>query len=173
MYDNRGTGGTDGIYPPALQGPVGIIDNPLALTTASEGKTTHYLDYLLSLTSGGFVATQIYDKRDDIPVFQDTRSFPHRQSTLSYKCKAGVLFSQLYRFERRSTSMRAFLDRSEKYFRKMVKNSYSPLGLFKQVRAFTAFSPSKGSWAVAFRKLVLRLKDLFPPRRDSYVFDTP
>ena len=159
------------IYPPSLRGPAGIIDNPLELTTASEGSTAHYLDYLLSITPGGFIATRVYDKRDDLAVFRNTRSFPHRLSTLSYKCKAGVLFSQLYRFERRSSSMGAFLDRSERLFRKMVGNNYTPAKLQSQVKAFSAFSPSKGSWAVAFRRLTARLRDVLPLRR--HVFTTP
>jgi hypothetical protein len=141
---------------------VGIIENPLELTTASEGRNTHYLDYHLSISRRGFIETRIYDKRDDIPVFKNTRNFPHRKSTLSYKCKAGVLFSQLYRFERRSTGMQVFLDRAERLFRKMVDSNYTPAGLHRQIKAFTAFSPSKGSWAIAFRKLTARLQDVLP-----------
>ena len=164
LYDNREAGGSDGIYPPSLAGPTGIIDNPLELTTASEGRTVHYLDYNVKLSDRGFISTKVYDKRDDNLVFAQNRSFPHRLSTLSYKCKAGVLFSQLYRYERRSTSMRAFLDRSELLFRKMVENNYTPANLHRQIRAFSAFSPSKGSWQVAFRKLTRRLQDVIPPR---------
>ena len=116
LYDQRGEGGSDGIYPPVLQGPRRLIPMPLELTSACEGTSAHYLDYMISFNKGGFLQSCIYDKRDNSIHFQNTRSFPHRQSTLSYKCKAGVLFSQLYRFERRSTTMSAFLERSETYF---------------------------------------------------------
>ena len=65
LYDNREAGGSDGIYPPSLAGPTGIIDNPLELTTASEGRTVHYLDYNVKLSDRGFISTKVYDKRDD------------------------------------------------------------------------------------------------------------
>jgi hypothetical protein len=66
-----------------------------------------------------------------------------RASALSYKYKAGVMHSQLHSFDRRSTSMRAFLERTETYFRKMAGNHFTSASLFRQVKAYAACSPSK------------------------------
>ena len=169
LYDDRATGGSDGIYPRTLQGAVRIINMPLELTNASEGCSVHYLDYRVSLDpKSGLLVSKVYDKRDDNPLFLDQRSFPHRASALSYKCKAGVMHSQLHRFDRRSTSMRAFLERTGAYFRKMhmAGSHFTPAGLFRQVKAYAAFSPTKGSWLVALKKLRRRLGDLLPKTRD-------
>ena len=76
------------------------------------------------------------------------------------------MHSQLHRFDRRSTSMRAFLERTEAYFRKMAGNNFTPASLFRQVKAYAAFSPTKGSWLVALKKLRRRLGDLLPKMRD-------
>ena len=47
----------------------------------------------------------------------------------------------------------------------MVANNYTPVNLHRQIRAFSAFSPTKGSWSAAFQKLTRRLQDVLPPRR--------
>ena len=104
------------------------------------------------------------------------RSFPHRQSALSYKCKAGVLGSQLHRFNSRTTSMSAFLDRAEKFFRKMAGHHFTPRSLFKQVEHFRSFSPTKGSYMVVLRKLRKRLRDILPTHKPfvrQSAFGTP
>ena len=49
LYDERDYGGTDGIYTSKLQGPMGIIDQPLNLQLRDRGLDVPFLDAQLKL----------------------------------------------------------------------------------------------------------------------------
>ena len=171
LYDTRDQpGGSDGIYPSRLQGAVRVIDSPLELSVAGEGTSVPYLDFLVSIDrKSGLLVSEIYDKREANAAMIEQRSFPHRKSALSYKCKAGVIGSQLHRFKfnDRTTGMTKFVDRTEKFFRKMASHHFTPRSLFRQVQQFRNFSPSKGSWHIVLRMLKRRLSDLLPPQQGT------
>ena len=101
FYDERDYGGTGGIYPSNLQGPMEIIDQPLNLQFQYRGLDVPVLDAQLKLDPDRrLLSWAHYDKRDHIEVFKGTHTFPHPKSKLQYRVKTGTLISAMHRFNR-------------------------------------------------------------------------
>ena len=67
LYDERGRGGLDGIYPSSLDGPEGPIMYPLKLELQGEGLDVPFLDTQLKFDPDTrLLSWSHYDKRDHI-----------------------------------------------------------------------------------------------------------
>ena len=121
----------DGIFPHVLSGPNGEdIVNPLQLTGAPNQPSVNFLDITVEVNAKQNKFTwKLFDKRDGILVngikLSSWRNFPHVKTMLAHSCKYGVITSQLYRFNRRTSTARNFIRNAGKYIDKMVRNGYT------------------------------------------------
>jgi hypothetical protein len=129
----------DGIFPRTTHGPNGaLILMPCELEEVSApSRGAEYLDFGLAVDlRTRRLVTKVYDKRDNMPVFANSRTFPHIDSGLSKKVKYGVVGSQLIRFTRRCSSMRDFAACAARLFENMINYDYKPRELRRQLSAF-------------------------------------
>ena len=97
LYDERAEGGSDGIYPSCLQGPMGEIRMPLNLQLQDQGPVVPFLDVEVHFDPDTRVLWwHHYDKRDHIAAFRGTHTFPHPKSRLQVRSKTGTLTSAMH-----------------------------------------------------------------------------
>jgi len=113
LFDGSQDGGDlDGIYPRKSTGPQGEeIKMPCELEEVhkpSRGVT--FLDSRITVDlRSGRVITDVYDKRKDMIVYRDARTFPHRESLLPRAVPFNVITGQFIRFGRRISRLTDFL----------------------------------------------------------------
>jgi len=123
--DQRSSGGSDGIYPTSINDSDGTAaDNPMELKLEHSGLATHYLNLQLVIGKQGSFESTVYQKRDDMPVFDDYRRFPHIGSLISDRSKYGVFSSQLHRFAYLCSSTQAFSDNVLRLLAEMLHHGY-------------------------------------------------
>jgi len=155
-------GESDGIYPKRLKNLDGsTVENPFqvngeALTSAD------YLDVTLTVTNHGIVYTP-YNKREHMKVnnrkLSEFRNFPHCDSQLSWVCKLGVLNSQMFRFNNRSSTQKGFIHETVFLAKKMPRENYPLGGLLRMIMKYRRRRGGEmGEWPKVQR--VLRAKIL-------------
>lgn len=105
IYDERATGGSDGLYPAAMEGPHGIvITRPMQLNLTDSGVSCDFMDSTISQTwnpaMGRWVLEMsLYYKFAANPTMMSLhRGFPHVDSAVSRKVMYNVVLSELCRF---------------------------------------------------------------------------
>ena len=159
LYDERDTGGTDGIYPARLVGPRGeFIEGPLNLKLQDAGTKVPYLDTQLQFDPDTrLLSWNHYDKRDHIEAFIGTHTFPHPRSRLHRRCKVGTYTGFLHRINRATTSNSGFVRKAVKQGRAMIAHGYKRRDICDRVRAFSAFDERKGWWPAVQGRILKRL----------------
>ena len=153
---------SDGIYPKRLKNLDGsTVENPFqvngeALTSAD------YLDVTLTVTNHGIVYTP-YNKREHMKVnnrkLSEFRNFPHCDSQLSWVCKLGVLNSQMFRFNNRSSTQKGFIHETVFLAKKMLRDNYPLGGVLRMIMKYRRWRGGEmGEWPKVQR--VLRAKIL-------------
>ena len=160
LYDEREIGGTDGLYPCRLRGPDGEwIDYPLKLNVEGIGIETSFLDVLSTVDRKiGRLGYDCYDKREAMPCFKDRRTFPHIDTVLNEVSKRSVLLGEMYRFDRRTSTVATFVRWTVLKATAMIKNRYPRKWIIRQLQRFQGLSPGKGNWDL-IRTQILREVD--------------
>jgi hypothetical protein len=105
----------------------------------------------------------VYDKRDNMAAFANSRTFPHIDSGLSNKVKYGVVKSQLIRFTRRCSTMSDFATRAALLIENMINSDYKPRALRRELDAFgSSHWDSTARRLGAYKDFLRRLYDLVP-----------
>ena len=130
--------------------------NGEALTSAD------YLDVTLTVTNHGIVYTP-YNKREHMKVnnrkLSEFRNFPHCDSQLSWVCKLGVLNSQMFRFNNRSSTQKGFIHEKVFLAKKMLRENYPLGGVLRMIMKYRRWRGGEmGEWPKVQR--VLRAKIL-------------
>jgi hypothetical protein len=156
----------DGIFPRRTRGPNGtMILMPCELEEVSApSRCAQYLDFSLVVDLGKRrIVMKVYDKRDNMPVFANSRTFPHIDSGLSNKVKYGVVSSQLIRFTRRCSSMSDFAACAARLIENMISHDYKPRALRRRLVAFgSSHWDSTARRLGAYKDFVRRLYILVP-----------
>jgi len=162
FYDDRGTGGTDGIYPRSLSGPNGLIDMSLALSKPTKNNRDTSVDFLdMTITVDPSTRTlqwRHYDKRRGNPQYAGTRPYPSLLSKLPHRCKVVTLTSAMHRFGRGTLSANDFVVNTIRLASSMIDNGYKRPELFSEIWRFSAFSPWKGKWSHVLMKILRSLR---------------
>ena len=125
------TSDPNGIFPSVLRGPDGEeIFHPLQLTGEPSQLSVNFLDVSIKVNKLQRKLTWIlFDKRDGLKVngvkLSTWRNFPHVNTMLANSCKMGVITSQLFRFNRRTSSATNFISNAGRFIHKMVRNGYN------------------------------------------------
>jgi hypothetical protein len=158
LYDERAEGGSDGVYPSCLQGPMGEIRMPLNLQLQQDqGPVVPFLDVEVHFDPDTRVLWwHHYDKRDHIAAFRGTHTFPHPKSRLQVRSKTGTLTSAMHRFVRASTSAGRFVNKTVKQAKAMLDKGYTWQQVKHRVIMFSKFDESLGSKWIRVRGMILR-----------------
>ena len=114
------------------------VENPFqvngeALTSAG------YLDMAFTATNHGIAHTP-YNKREHMGVRNrrvfELRNFPHYESQLSWVCKLGVLNSQMFRLNNRSSVQKGFIHEAVFLAEKMLQESYPLGGILRMIMKY-------------------------------------
>ena len=113
-----------------------VIDNPMRLNQEQLGLDGHFLDLALSIKPNGTFTSEVYQKRDSMPVFKSYRRFPHISSYISEAAKYGVFGSQLHRFATVCSSFTAFKKNTLRLLGEMLRHGYQYGRLQRTLRNF-------------------------------------
>jgi hypothetical protein len=137
LRDERITGGTDGNYPAHMtHSTVNVITNPIKVNKEKHGLTCSHLDMLIHCRARGDIQFEIYNKRDEMPVFGDYRRFPHIDSVLAHSTIYNVFKSQLHRFACRCNHWSKFADNAKRLLTEITAHGYSKKTLLKDLDGF-------------------------------------
>eukprot|EP00953_Heterococcus_sp_UTEX-ZZ885_P012093 6949-Heterococcus_DN1.PRE.1 len=127
LTDNRTqSGGSDGVYPAHVLNEYGdTILNPMDVKLERHGRSCTYLDFGIQLLHDGTFTTTVYQKRDEMPVFNNYRRFPHIRSLISNNAKHAVMASQLHRFAILRNSEEALVNNVTRLLGEMLSNGYT------------------------------------------------
>ena len=85
LRDERETDGSNGVYPTYMTDTNGNVTlNPMEVNKEKHGLTCSYLDMFIQFKAHGHIQFEVYNKRDDMPVFQNYKRFPHIESTMAH-----------------------------------------------------------------------------------------
>jgi hypothetical protein len=101
-----------------------------------QGLVCSYLDFTVTCGRGGHIAFDVYNKRDELPVFHDYRRFPHIDSVISDRSIYGVFSSQLHSFASRSSTFHGFEYNALRLLTEMITSGYSYKLLRKPLAEF-------------------------------------
>jgi hypothetical protein len=79
----------------------------------------------IQLLHDGTFTTTVYQKRDEMPVFNNYRRFPHIRSLISNNAKHAVMASQLHRFAILCNSEEAFIKNVTRLLGEMLSHGYT------------------------------------------------
>jgi len=82
-----------------------IVHRPLGLDTDCVGPSIRFLDVEVTLRLGRFV-WWLYDKRNEMNIFEGMRKFPHADTVLDSGVRSRALVNEIGRFDRRTSSSR-------------------------------------------------------------------
>lgn len=126
LRDERLTDGTDGIYPVLIADADGNLrNNPMLVNLEKQGLICSYLDMKIEFKDAGKILFEVYNKRDDMPVFANYRRFPHADSILAKATKYNTFRSQIDRFASRCNTMDRFIYHTKKLLHEMIEHGYS------------------------------------------------
>jgi hypothetical protein len=100
------------------------------------GLSYSYLDMLIQFKAHGHIQFEVYNKRDDMPVFKNYRRFPHIESTMAHTTKNNVFKSQLHRFASRCNHWSTFAVNAKRLLTEMTTDGYNRKLLLKQLDGF-------------------------------------
>ena len=150
LYDARSEGGSDGFYPVALMGPHGrMLREPLKVKTEGIGQSTTLVDTRVEIVNGphsSWLTWGVYDKRDDMVCFAETRSFPHMESMLSESVKRAVLVEEIHRYDRRTSSRAELVSRTVKMSVRMIRHGYPRQWVWRALASYRRLLRAKGDW---------------------------
>ena len=145
----------DGIYPSKLLGPGDVIINKPLQLSGNVGKEICYLDVCIKAGKQGKqkqtkISYVIFDKRtkmyvNNIPL-SNLRNFPHIDSKLALSCKLGVISSQLFRLNRRTTNVYDFIIAASNLAVKMINHGYEYTDVMKQIESYRKWKGGSGKW---------------------------
>ena len=178
LYDERtvfdgSQDGTDvdGIYPRVADGPGGtVIQDPFQLEAVfTPSRAITYLDWRIWVdTERRCVRTKVYDKRSDMPIFRDGRTFPHLCSLIHQPCKFNVITSQFLRYADRSTAMTDFVAACTHLTSLMIRHGYPERKVRQKIRDFrdrwARVGTRLGRWPDFMRRYDLELARLLRRR---------
>jgi len=162
LWDERSSGGSDGIYPTGLARNDGtIVDRPLGLDTDCVGPSIRFLDVEATLRLGRFV-WRLYDKRNEMKIFEGMRKFPHPDAVLDSGVKSRVLVNEIGRFDRRTSSSRDLRAATLRHCQSFLDHGYSAGLVSRQVAGYPASRDMKGNWKESEDFIQRRLKKMRP-----------
>lgn len=97
---------------------------------------------------------ELYDKRDEMPIFEGMRKFPHRSSVLDDQVKYRVLETEIGRIDRRCSGARAFRNAVVTKAVSFLEHGYDLEDVLLQVKKYRRFT--KDSWQKE-KRIILRL----------------
>ena len=170
LLDEREDGGSDGIYPCRLEGPHGTIEKPLKLELQDRGLKVPFLD-----TCSIFdpetrqLRWEHYDKRDHIPAFKETHTFPHPDSMLQQRSKLGTLTGAMHRFSRASTTRAGFVRKVVAQVKAMLRHGYSWQRVRLRLGTFSKYDRSRGDgeWRRVRLKILRAVRQIVASRDHS------
>ena len=165
LYDQRSSGGPDGMYPVLLQNDDGTVNHmPLRLTIES-GETVPFLDTSVSLIRG-VLSWRLYNKREHMFVdgvrLSDLRNFPHIETKLSDTVKYGIVTSGLYRFAMINKMAFDFIREAARMVKKMIQAGYDKAKVMDKVIRFQGWNKNLGEWHKVLRKLLRQIREETP-----------
>jgi len=84
----------------------------------------------------GVIFTDVYDKRKDMVVYRDARTFPHRESLLPRAVPFNVITGQFIRFGRRISCFNDFLRATSDLVARMLNHGYDERLVRAKVKGF-------------------------------------
>jgi hypothetical protein len=142
------------IYPNRIQNRDGnYVDNPMEVSLERHGLQCAYLDLNIQVLPKGNFSTTIYQKRDNMIVFNGYRRFPHKDSHISIAAKHAVMSSQLHRFAALCNTDKAFEVNVVKLLTEMLRNDYNYAILRKIILHFE-LSYTAWQW-LSFKRTVI------------------
>ena len=123
------------------------IDYPLTLNVEGIGSETSFLGVLTTVErEKGQLGYDCHDKRETLPCFKDLRTLPHIDTVLNEVSKRSVLLGEMYRFDRRTSTVATFVRWTVLKATAMIKNRYPREWIVRQLQRFQGLSPGKGNW---------------------------
>lgn len=162
LWDERSSGGSDGIYPTGLARNDGtIVDRPLGLDTDHVGPSIRFLDVEATLKLNRF-EWKLYDKRNEMKIFEGMRKFPHADTVLDAGVKSRVLVNEIGRFDRRTSSSRDLRAATLRHCQSFLDHGYAARLVSRQVAGYPASRDMKGNWKESQDFIQRRLKKMRP-----------
>ena len=88
----------------------------------------------------------VYDKRDVMTCFAETRTFPHVDTVLAESVKRAVLIGEIHRYDRRTSTKKAFVDRVVMMAGRMIRHGYPTAWISSALQSYRKLLPGKGDW---------------------------
>ena len=148
------------------------MDAPCQLESVhgAPSRTVTYCDWRLTVDPiKRRVTTEVYDKRQDMPIFSGCRTFPHGASMIHEPAKLNVITSQFIRFARRSSSMSLLVTACAELMFRMLRHGYADRKVRHMAYRFRRHWHSSGAnrlgrWTTFHSRLLRELTRLFRRR---------
>jgi hypothetical protein len=96
--------------------------------------SSSYLDMMIEFRDGGRILFEVYNERDDMPIFHNYRRFHYVSSAQAQSTKFNTFKSQINRFAARCNSEERFVYRTKKLLDEMVAHGYCRATLLNILR---------------------------------------
>lgn len=89
LFDDRPSGGTDGIFPRTIIEAGGVqVLSPLVIALDREGpEVQHFERWFCAVDGHSHTVVSVYGKRHAMANLGDSKTFPHIKTVLSVRCK--------------------------------------------------------------------------------------
>ena len=169
MFDERPLGGSDGVYPTHLERNDGqFVDRPLGLDTDNVCATITFLDLEATLKMIQEIVRfhwKLFDKRNQMKIFEGMRKFPHPDTVLDGGVKGRVLPNEVGRYDIRTSSVKDFRAAVLQHCQSFLDHGYGHDEVSRQVASYPVTRDKKGNWPESRTFIQKRVKRMKPNSR--------
>jgi len=105
---------------------------------------------------------KLYDKRNEMKIFEGMRKFPHADTVLDAGVKSRVLVNEIGRFDRRTSSSRDLRAATLRHCQSFLDHGYAARLVSRKVVGYPASRDMKGNWKESQDFIQRRLKKMRP-----------